>query len=292
MEDVLMKRQSGIAIAPVIDLIESRLHENLDLHTIAGNSNYSKYHLHRMFTALAGMPLHEYAVRRRLTEAARTLVFSDMRVIEVAARYGYDTQQSFTAAFRDMYKMTPVECRKRRNFYPLQNRLSPRSLSEDTAMYHEKVRYAVKEDIDDWMKVVRSAVDGYPCLDEKDYICRLQNYIAKGCGTVLEKDGGIAGVMAFSVRPYENVHIEYLAVLPQYRKTGLYKLLIDHLTKELFLEYDISITTYRENDRADTGYRKELERLGFVGRELLTEFGYPTQRLVYHRGDENESTER
>ena len=134
-------------IDQIIDLIESHLDENMDLHTIAGDFNYSKYYLHRMFTAAAGIPLHEYAVRRRLTEAARTLVSSDVPVIEAAARYGYGTQQSFAAAFRDMYKMTPGECRKRRIFYPLQHRISSRWLSEDTGIYHEKVRYAVKEDI-------------------------------------------------------------------------------------------------------------------------------------------------
>ena len=98
----------------------------------------------------------------------------------------------------------------------------------------KKVRYAVKEDIDDWMEVVGSSVDGYPYLNEKDYICRLRNYIAKRHGIVLEKDGVIAGVMAFSVRSSETVHIEYLAVLPQNRKAGLYKILVSKLAEELF----------------------------------------------------------
>lgn len=249
-------------IDQIIDLIESHLDENMDLHTITGDFNYSKYYLHRMFTAAAGIPLHEYAVRRRLTEAARTLVSSDVPVIEAAARYGYGTQQLFAAAFRDMYKMTPGECRKRRIFYPLQHRISSRWLSEDTGIYHEKVRYAVKEDIDDWMEVVGSSVDGYPYLNEKDYICRLRNYIAKRHGIVLEKDGVIAGVMAFSVRSSETVHIEYLAVLPQNRKAGLYKILVSKLAEELFPGREISITTYRENDRADTGYRKYAGKNG------------------------------
>lgn len=43
---------------------------------------------------------------------------------------------------------------------------------------------------------------------------------------------------------------------------------------------ELSITTYRDKDRADTGYRKELLQLGFAEREMLTEFGYPTQRFV------------
>ena len=41
------------------------------------------------------------------------------------------------------------------------------------------------------------------------------------------------------------------------------------------------MTTYREGDKADTGYRNLLKQLGFAERELLVEFGYPTQRFVY-----------
>jgi len=40
------------------------------------------------------------------------------------------------------------------------------------------------------------------------------------------------------------------------------------------------MTTYREGDKADTGYRNMLKQLGFAERELLVEFGYPTQRFV------------
>ena len=44
---------------------------------------------------------------------------------------------------------------------------------------------------------------------------------------------------------------------------------------------EISMTTFREGDKADTGHRETLKQLGFAERELLTEFGYPTQRFAY-----------
>ncbi len=49
---------------------------------------------------------------------------------------------------------------------------------------------------------------------------------------------------------------------------------------ELIEAKEISITTYRAGDKADTGYRKVIQELGFAEAELLTEFGYPTQRFV------------
>ncbi|HJB50556.1 MAG TPA: AraC family transcriptional regulator, partial [Candidatus Anaeromassilibacillus stercoravium] len=44
---------------------------------------------------------------------------------------------------------------------------------------------------------------------------------------------------------------------------------------------EISTTTFRVNDKADLGHRKRLIQLGFVEKERLTEFGYPTQRFVF-----------
>lgn len=74
--------------------------------------------------------------------------------------------------------------------------------------------------------------------------------------------------------------IEFLGIHPQYRKRGIQKLFLDALIEDYYPEQDICITTYRKGDRADTGYRKELQKLGFAERELLIEFGYPTQRFV------------
>lgn len=49
-----------------------------------------------------------------------------------------------------------------------------------------------------------------------------------------------------------------------------------------------NITTYREGDKADTGHRKLIQELGFAEAELLTEFGYPTQRFVLTKESANE----
>ena len=74
---------------------------------------------------------------------------------------------------------------------------------------------------------------------------------------------------------------------PQYRRRGLQRLFLDVLTETCLPDQEISTTTYRERDRADTGHRALLLELGFAQRELLTEFGYPTQLLVLlPRGEE------
>ena len=106
-------------VTAAIDYIESRLHEKPDLDTIAEALHYSKYHLHRMFTDTVGLTIRTYAQRRRLTEAAKLLVFSDKPILEIALTAGYESQQSFTDSFRTMYKKAPDQYRKEEEFYPL-----------------------------------------------------------------------------------------------------------------------------------------------------------------------------
>ena len=92
------------------------------VETVAEAVHYSKYHLHRLFTKTVGMTIHDYVQRRQLTEAAKLLVFSDKPIIEIAFICGYESQQSFSLAFKAMYKSPPAEYREERNFYPLQLR--------------------------------------------------------------------------------------------------------------------------------------------------------------------------
>lgn len=67
---------------------------------------------------------------------------------------------------------------------------------------------------------------------------------------------------------------------PQYRNAGIHKLFIDALLHTYLPNQDISMTTYRAGDKADTGHRALLYTLGFAERELLVEYGYPTQKFV------------
>ena len=107
-------------ISHIVEFIENHLEDKLDLEDLARAANYSKYHLHRMFTSVVGLTVHTYIKRRRLTEAARLLIFTDKPIMEIALFAGYETQQSFTVAFKTMFQHSPKKLRKSRNFYPLQ----------------------------------------------------------------------------------------------------------------------------------------------------------------------------
>jgi AraC family transcriptional regulator len=75
----------------------------------------------RLFGPIAGIQLSEYVRRRRLSMAVRDLKETDMRVIDVAVKYGYDSADAFSAAFRRVHGVSPQEARRpdvRLTFYP------------------------------------------------------------------------------------------------------------------------------------------------------------------------------
>lgn len=272
-----MGNQSVISIEAVIDYIESHLDGKLELETVAEAVHYSKYHLHRLFTETVGMTIHDYVQRRQLTEAAKLLVFSDKPIIEIAFICGYESQQSFSLAFKAMYKSPPAEYREERSFYPLQLRFILHRRTTAMEFTIQDIRLAEKKDIVDWMNLMRLVIDGYPVMDEDDYLAKLEESIDEKRALVLREGDILIGAMAFTYSPGS---IEFLGVHPQYRNRGLQKVFLDALLEIYLPGQEISTTTFRERDKADTGYRDMLLQLGFAEKELLTEFGYPTQRFV------------
>ena len=266
-----------VDIETVIDYIENNLNGKLDLEKVSEAVHYSKYHLHRMFADTVGMTIHDYVGRRQLTEAAKLLVFSDRPIIEVAFICGYESQQAFSSAFKSMYKIPPAQYRENREFYPLQLRFTLHRNTVNKDFTKDDICFAEKNDISVWMDLMRLVIDGYPVMNETDYLNEITKHIDEKRALVL-KDGDIlVGAMAFSDNPG---CIDFLGIHPQYRKQDIQKVFLDALLETYLPGKEISMTTYREGDKADTGHRELLKHLGFAERELLIEFGYPTQRFV------------
>lgn len=276
-------------VIAAIHYIETHLtSEKIDLDIVAAAVHYSKYHLHRIFTDAVGLSMHDYAQRRQLTEAAKLLVFSDKPIIDIAILAGYDSQPAFSNVFKAMYKQSPHQFRKNEVFYPLQleykfkeQRESLEDAQENSA---REIRFAQEVDIPIWMDLVHLAIDGFPHLQEDEHLTSLKRYISNQ-GVLLITEGGIAiGGMMINC---ETGSIDFLAVHPLYRKQGISRDFLQVALSELLKNKEISITTFREGDKADTGYRQALKELGFAEAELLTEFGYPTQRMVLPKEESN-----
>ncbi|MCC8122227.1 MAG: AraC family transcriptional regulator [Oscillospiraceae bacterium] len=98
-------------IMKAIDYIEENLDGKLSLDEISNKVGYSKFHLNRLFSERVGCTLYKYIQTRRLTMAAEKLVYTTKPIIEIAYESNYDSQQSFTLAFRQLYLCTPQRYR-------------------------------------------------------------------------------------------------------------------------------------------------------------------------------------
>ncbi|MFD5158044.1 effector binding domain-containing protein [Streptomyces hawaiiensis] len=123
----------------VMDRIERNLDGTVDTADLARTAYTSEYHLRRMFSALAGMPLSEYIRRRRLTVAGAEVLSGEATLLEIAIRYGYGSGEAFARAFRTMHGVGPGEARRTGAALVSQPRLAFRLTVEGNSSMHYRV---------------------------------------------------------------------------------------------------------------------------------------------------------
>lgn len=94
------------------DLVEENLTEDLDIAHLAAALGTTEYHLRRMFSTLAGMPLSEYVRRRRMTVAAADVVGGSEDLLSIGVRHGYGSAEAFGRAFQAVHGITPGAARR------------------------------------------------------------------------------------------------------------------------------------------------------------------------------------
>ena len=102
----LIKNMNG-----ALKYIEENLLNDIDHKEVSRRAFCSDYHFNRMFSFLAGITVSEYIRRRRFTLAAFELKDSNVKVIEIAMKYGYNSSDSFARAFQNLHGITPSEAR-------------------------------------------------------------------------------------------------------------------------------------------------------------------------------------
>ena len=108
-------------LSKAIRYIEKHLTDDINIDELASQSYTSTSHFQLIFHLVMGMTIGEYIRNRRMSLAAQDLLQPNSRIIDVAMRYQYDTQESFSKAFTRFHGVPPskVQRGKVKLFYPL-----------------------------------------------------------------------------------------------------------------------------------------------------------------------------
>ena len=100
-------------IQQAICYMEEHIYENINYTDVAKSVHMSSYNFHRTFSFIAGITANEYIRNRRLTLAAQELQTTDISVIDVAYKYGYESPESFSKAFSRFHGSTPRQAKQK-----------------------------------------------------------------------------------------------------------------------------------------------------------------------------------
>ncbi len=95
-----------------ISYIEENLENDIVINDVADIACCSNFHFMRMFSALTGIGVYEYIKKRRMTKAAEELQTTDIKIVDLALKYGYDSPTAFNRAFNSIHNVSPSVARK------------------------------------------------------------------------------------------------------------------------------------------------------------------------------------
>ncbi|PHM28226.1 MDR efflux pump AcrAB transcriptional activator RobA [Xenorhabdus budapestensis] len=99
-------------IRDLLHWLDNNLDRPLSLDNVAAKSGYSKWHLQRMFKDVTGQAIGSYIRARRLSKAAIALRVTGRPILDIALQYRFDSQQTFTRAFKKQFNRTPASYRR------------------------------------------------------------------------------------------------------------------------------------------------------------------------------------
>lgn len=108
MQEEYIKR-----INKVLVFIDENLDKDLSLQTISTIAFYSPFHLHRLFKAVTNETLNTYITRKRIERTALMLIHNkEMSIAEIADKYGFKNDSTYSRTFKKIYNQSPTEFRK------------------------------------------------------------------------------------------------------------------------------------------------------------------------------------
>lgn len=100
-------------VRKVLDYIHANLQSPLSLEQIAEQSCWSRWQLQRVFQAQTDQTVVNYVRELKLSCAAELLLDSSTRIIDIALEVGFNSEISFSRAFKQHFGVSPSQYRKK-----------------------------------------------------------------------------------------------------------------------------------------------------------------------------------
>ena len=113
-----------------VDFIETHLLDNITYVDVANQVNMSPYEFHRTFRFISGITPSGYIRNRRLSLAGQELMYTDIKVTDLAMKYWFDSVDGFTKAFSRFHGITPSAVKSGSKSLAMYNPLSIRVTME------------------------------------------------------------------------------------------------------------------------------------------------------------------
>lgn len=106
-------------IENMIEWVEKNLRNEPTLEMMSSYVGYSSYYCSSQFHEAVGITFKEYVVRRKLSLAANDLMETENRILDIALKYGFSSNEAFSRAFLKEFGYSPSYYRKARLHLPM-----------------------------------------------------------------------------------------------------------------------------------------------------------------------------
>ena len=113
MADIRKEKGVSLHVRRTVDYIYNNLHKPLTLKKAAEHEHLDQSYLSKLFAKEMGIPIKAYILKAKIMTAQNILIFSDFSIADIADSLGFSSQSAFTAAFRKITGLTPLQYRNR-----------------------------------------------------------------------------------------------------------------------------------------------------------------------------------
>lgn len=111
-------------INTMVNWLETNIKDNPTLNDMSDYVGYSSFYCSSKFHEVVGMSFKSYVRKRKLSLAANELIHKDYRIIDIAVKYGFSSNEAFTRAFKNEYGCSPSVFRRYRPKIETQDRIT------------------------------------------------------------------------------------------------------------------------------------------------------------------------